>query len=353
MINIFLIRTFQPHWSQYSGINQVIKYFDQTQFKVREEVIKRIPSSSRPIRFFIRKLNDFIRMGGPKPYGISDLYAEIKGLKAFLTNNADIIFYLDGEHSIHFLPRIISLFQGIRKKPKLIGMFHQPPDKLKTLIGPKVLGLIDHCIVLTAYQANFLSKYIPYKKISIVPHGVDTNFFLPAQKKDKNGKLICLSVGYWMRDYETVFKVAEMLSDINNIEFHIVSSAVQPPEKLPNIVIHRGITDQELLLLYQKSNILFMPLLDATANNVILEALACGLPVITTRLPGTEEYIDQNNGFLVDSKDTEQFSDIILKLSKHQKSLQIMSNAARKHALKLSWENISKQIENVLIKVAM
>src|SRR5206468_3316004 len=61
------------------------------------------------------------------------------------------------------------------------------------------------------------------------------------------------------------------------------------------VTFHRRISDTALLNLYNDSRLLFLPLIDATANNSLMEASACGVPIITSDLPAVREYT--NNSF--------------------------------------------------------
>ncbi len=351
-MKIFLIRTYQPHWSAYTGIHQFIQYIDRSRFDIFEEVIDRRPSKNKPIRGAYRKLSDIIRIGGPTLYKIGDLIAEVKGIRSTLTDGYDAVFYLDGEHSIHYLPKFFGKMKLLDKRPKIFAMFHQPPQKLSSLINLNLIKYLDCCIVLTSYQADFLSSYIPNEKIVVVPHGVNTDYFFPRRRRSEEHKFICLSVGSWMRDYTTAFDVAGLLIEEKDIEFHIVSSSVEPPRGLKNVYMHRNIPDNELLMLYQKASVLFMPLYDATANNVLLEALSCGLPVITSAIPGAREYLDKYSGMLVSNGKNSAFAHHISDLYRNPDTLDKMRLAARSNALKFSWPVVSSRIEEVLSKYA-
>jgi len=350
-LKIFLIRRYQPHWSQHSGINQFLKYMDKELFQITEHVVLPNQNKTRPIRFLKRKISDFLRKGGPARYHVNDFLAELHGLCDFFRHKYDILFYLDGEHSLNFLPGWISRFSNFVNRPRVIAMYHQPPERLHSLINMDIVHRLDHVIVLSQVQVDDLAQYIPREKISIVLHGIDVDYFHPDEAKKKLEKFICLSVGYWLRDYDTIVRVAKRLKEYANIEFHIVSSKFNPPTRLSNIHVHKNISDAELLSLYQRANALLMPLLDATANNVILEALACGLPVITTELPGTKAYLTGQEGFLVPPGELDLYINKLLFLYKNRGKEDQMPLKARKRAEELSWPNFSRKLEKLLLEI--
>jgi len=109
-----------------------------------------------------------------------------------------------------------------------------------------------------------------------------------------------------MRDLEILSKVAKELPEF---EFHLVAKKAKL-EKRDNIIIHQGIPDEELLKLNQESDILLMPLINATANNGIMEGIACGLPVLTTDLESTREYL--NSDCAMFCKTSEDFKKAII-----------------------------------------
>jgi colanic acid/amylovoran biosynthesis glycosyltransferase len=67
-------------------------------------------------------------------------------------------------------------------------------------------------------------------------------------------------------------------------------------------------------------------------NTIISQALAVGLPVVTTRHSGlTEQVIDGKNGFLVDEGDFRALAERILFLADHPELLPALSEAGREH----------------------
>jgi glycosyltransferase involved in cell wall biosynthesis len=346
-MRIYLIRTLQPHWSVHTGIHQLLRHLNTEVLDIDEHVLDRRPRHHGLMQWLYRQLSKLVRFDGPISYGLGDLQAEWTCIRQYRQQAYDILFYLDGEHTMNFAPRYFSRTRKRAAAPQIVAMLHQPPAMLQKLINGRLLTYLDHCIVLTQYQADYLATFLPSEKISVVRHGVDRSYFTPAERDDKNG-FDCLSVGSWMRDYQAVFEVAERLQQHRDIRFHVVTSNIDVPKGLTNITVHRGIPDSDLLRLYQQSDLLFMPLIDATANNVLLEALACGLPIMTSKIPGTEEYLGDTASLLVGSRSIDQYVENILKLHANPELLSGMRDDALTKSAVYSWKVIGRRLESVL-----
>ena len=114
-----------------------------------------------------------------------------------------------------------------------------------------------------------------------------------------------------------------------------------------NIHFHTNIDDDELLRLYQSTDIIFLPLHQATANNAILEGAACGSAVISTNLDSIKGYMPGDESFLIDNNDENIFAEHILRLYKDSLLLTEMSKKARARAEALSWNNIVQEYEDL------
>jgi glycosyltransferase involved in cell wall biosynthesis len=126
-----------------------------------------------------------------------------------------------------------------------------------------------------------------------------------------------------------------------------VSSQAREVEGLPNVTLYRGIDDDTLLKLYQQSDILFLPLVQSTANNALLEGIACGLPVVSTYLPSVKAYVPGREAILIKDNDPKQFVDAILHLAHNPSDRKIMGQEARKRAEELDWRTIAPQYEGI------
>ena len=87
-----------------------------------------------------------------------------------------------------------------------------------------------------------------------------------------------------------------------------------------------------------------LPSLAEGCSNSIVEAMACGLPIISSNLPFNEDILDEGNAILVDPNSVEQISDAILKLKQDPQLRELMSENSLKKANVLTLENRAKKI---------
>ena len=343
---IRIVRTWYPHWGAYSGIHQYLKHMNPQKYHTTTVLVHE-NDSQFPIQN--TRLRDWFRYRCRKHdmawYNLSDLRAEFSVLKSCIFERPDVVHYLDGEHAAQWVPRLSSLPARIR--PAFVVSYHQPPDVMEYAIRKETIGQFDRVIAVAPEQMDFLHRFTSPTKVSLILHGIDTDFFHPSPKEITTDKIRCISVGHNYRDYATIRQVAMKLRDIRHIEFHIVSPKVTGLEGFPNAVVHNDVDDLGLLKLYQSADILFLPLLKATANNALLEGIACGLPVISTLLPSVKAYLPGPEALLIDTNDPSHYADAVTALSEDRQQRRQMSRLARQRAEQLSWKNITAQYEAI------
>jgi glycosyltransferase involved in cell wall biosynthesis len=95
----------------------------------------------------------------------------------------------------------------------------------------------------------------------------------------------------------------------------------------------------QLRLLYQKADFLINPSLYEGLPNVVLEAMASGLPVIASNVAGNRELvIHESTGFLFNIGDTEGFLSVLTKTLNYGAKARDMGNEARRTVMQMySW----------------
>lgn len=294
-------------------------------------------------RIVTRALRSVTKRSGSQWYHRSSLISEISAARSWMRDERQVFHFLYGENSYRYLGLMKSIAPGNR----IICTYHTPAIKFLQIVkNRRHVERLDAIIVMSTVQADFFSGIVGRERVFFVPHGVDVDYFSPAEKRSKQEDFFtCVFVGSHLRDVATLAEAARILSTKPEVRFVVVTR----PENhaiftgLGNVEIRSGISDEQLLDLYRKSDILVLPLLDATANNSLLEAMACGLPILTTDLRGVRDYVSKDCALLVPLKDARRLADAIVDLRGDEAARLRMAQASRGRALDLSWRNVAEQ----------
>lgn len=199
------------------------------------------------------------------------------------------------------------------------------------------------------------------EKIDVIPFGVDTDFFRPLDVyKDENIFQI-LSVGYLIerKGFEYLIKaMPHVLKEHKNARLKIVGSG--PLEsKLKELIyeldlgdeveIVKNVSDEELLMTYNSADLFVLPsIMDSQGNTeglgvVLLEAMACGLPVVGSDVGGIPDILkDQETGILVNEKDVCKLGEVIILLFTEEKLRKyLIENGSDKIRNNFNWSIIA------------
>jgi glycosyltransferase involved in cell wall biosynthesis len=79
--------------------------------------------------------------------------------------------------------------------------------------------------------------------------------------------------------------------------------------------------------------------------NVVLEAMACGLPVIASNVIGNDAVVQHGKtGYLVDLENSSQLQTILMSLLNHPELAKQLGHAGRERVIKeFSWEQVAKE----------
>lgn len=104
---------------------------------------------------------------------------------------------------------------------------------------------------------------------------------------------------------------------------------------------------------YESADIFVLPSIDEGMPNVLLEAMAMGLPLVATQISGSEELVEEGkNGFLVPPQDPEKLAEALGALIENDLGRQKMAGASKQKALEYGWKDVAVSYEE-LMKIAL
>jgi len=95
---------------------------------------------------------------------------------------------------------------------------------------------------------------------------------------------------------------------------------------------------------YLDADIFVLPSLAEGMPNVVLEAMGSGLPVVATRVAGSEDLVqDGQNGFLIAPKNPSELGNALLRLINDRDLRERMGAASKTLVQKYTWERVTEQ----------
>ena len=194
--------------------------------------------------------------------------------------------------------------------------------------------------------------FMPSVSIDVIPNGVELDRFFPIETGEKPTVLRLLTVGRL-----SVTKRIEMLIDAVEI-LHRTACKVrltvvgggQMEQQFRNNVAERELSDvikitgrmdsKKMPEVYRRNDIFISASMQEGMSNAMLEAMASGLPIVTTRCEGLAELID-GNGLIVEQDKVEEIAKAVKRLADDPELYKRMSTAARKQAEKFDWANVA------------
>jgi glycosyltransferase involved in cell wall biosynthesis len=213
--------------------------------------------------------------------------AELAASGALATGRYSAVHFLVGENHEPYLTLPRSVHPVIATLHMPAGFHPRPPPRT---------GRVDTLILLTAREQAFFAGAWGARQTVVIPHGVDTDFFQPGAGPPAARSI--LVVGRFLRDLPITAATVRELAGRHpdwRFDFVVPGAVWHGPEfvdvrALPRARWHDRIDDAALLRLYQEATCQLIPFQDCTANNAIVESLACGLPIVTSDRGGVRDY---------------------------------------------------------------
>jgi glycosyltransferase involved in cell wall biosynthesis len=175
-------------------------------------------------------------------------------------------------------------------------------------------------IAVSKSLASAISTYCNLSFVKIIPNVVDISLFELDFSKREEEVFKFISVGNLLKNkgHEVLIRAFSVFQkDQSNVVLEIygegpehenLDQLIKELNLMEAVSLKGKIAPKALVKQYQLSHCLVLPSFKETFGVVIIEAMACGLPVIATRSGGPEDIINDDNGILVDPGDIESMA---------------------------------------------
>jgi len=344
-INILILNEKIPWMGKHSGYDKLFILINESKL-LRSKILNL--NRDTPGNIFLRKfLRPLIKIGKnySHMYDYPLLKAEFKLIYYIKLLNFQLLH-------ITFLERNYGILQKFtpNNKFKLICTAHQPPSWWKQIgRNPEIVKTLDHLITMSRKQLEFFEQFIP-GRVTFISHAVDTEFFKPVYGLRDLSSPSCVFCGTWLRDFKSLEKIiGKVLSKNKSIRFDLIipnlkknkeNEYIQRIARNNEVNFHSDLSNNELLNIYQQASMLILPIFDATANNALLEAISCGLPVISNKVGGIVDYTESTFADLHEVGDVDSFVESIFTIIDDKRKREERSISARNYTT----DNLSLEI---------
>jgi glycosyltransferase involved in cell wall biosynthesis len=227
--------------------------------------------------------------------------------------------------------------------PEQLAKWHAISNWLTRRIWRQAAAMTANSAGLAGLAQEFMSDVA----IQVIPNGVDEAFFIDRSARQPGPCLKALFAGRLTRQkrVDRLFPVLALAH--KGIALRLAGDG---PERAALEVMAEGLPTgtatflgwcarKDLLAEYAGADVFVLASDYEGMPNVVLEAMAAGLPVIATASSGTTDLIrDGINGFLVPADDPQAFCDRLHLLQNDPERLRSLSDAARLTARAYTWE---------------
>jgi glycosyltransferase involved in cell wall biosynthesis len=285
----------------------------------------------------------------------------VRILSEFLLGTHQLLFYMKSSPSSRWY---LALRKKWRDRRLTVGTVESQCN-LRALedLAPEARRLweqtilnCDHLYSNSAYvQRSLLDEYGVHSEI--IATGADTQFYTPNWERSRNTRPIVLFVGSLRsRKHPELMLVAA--SRFPYADFRLVGDGPMRPDLeteierqgLRNVTLPGPLGAEELREEYRRADVFFFPSTFEGSPKVIVEAAACGLPVICRDCYSAETVIHGQTGFQARSEE-ELYSYLKVLLDTEQLRRE-MGRAGRRHSQKFDWDPITQEWASTFVELA-
>ncbi len=264
---------------------------------------------------------------------------------------------------LHHIPKTIdyqdAFSAGVARRESKSGLLTRPIWKMEKnrlrYYENIIFDYFDHRTIISSQDRDVI-HHPKNKDIVIVPNGVDFDRFFPATGDKKTDLLFTGNMSYPPNVESVIYLVEKILPLVRQQypEISLTICGANPTAKVMALS-GNGVTVtgwvNDLVSVYQSSKIFIAPMqLGAGLQNKLLEAMACGIPCITSSLAANALHQLPEKPYLVGNSPAE-YAKHIVNLLANSSAMEILGGAGRNYVKEnYSWHNATQPLLEILNK---
>ena len=215
-------------------------------------------------------------------------------------------------------------------------------------------------------KAELIALGVEAQRMHIWKRGIDTRLFSPDKKDTQllqritgntHPTIIFASRLVWEKNLETLIAVYNHARNIDlKVNFLVVGDGDAKKacvERMPDAIFTGKVDHETLSVLYASANIFLFPSVSETYGNVVIEAMASGLPCIVADGGGARDFITHGqNGFKCAANDAGDYINKIITLLQNPVLMQQFAEESLTFSSGFKWEKLADTYFNDLNKMA-
>lgn len=302
------------------------------------------------------KVERFRRLADAKLEELEDQFDLIVACGVVLTRAHDV-------NAVHFVhgPWLASPFHNSKQQSGLQSWYQYMFTSLNARWETQTFAEAEQVVAVSKMvKRELLEIGVPEDKISVIVNGVDTDEFQPGPvDRGALGLPEEPILGFFAGDIQSPIKnldtVLRALPQVSNLHLAVAGDVDGSP--YPDLAAELGISDRVHFLGFRRdvpdlmrgADFFLLPSRRDSCPLVLLEALASGLPVITSSNVGNANLVDESAGFVLeDPEDVDTLASHARTLATTPSLRASMSESARAIAENYSWDRMAKRYLDLL-----
>lgn len=185
----------------------------------------------------------------------------------------------------------------------------------------------------------------------VVPNSIDNNLFKRMDKQECRQKLglptdkIIIAFVGWFANRKGSLRVAQALDAIPEKDVYSLFIGAGPEEPTCDNILFKGkVRHDDVPEYLNAADVFVLPTLQEGCCNAVIEAMACGLPIISSNLPFNWDVLNADNSIMIDPMNIEEIKQAIIKVRDNIHIRENMGKAALDKAKELTIQTRAKKI---------